>query len=168
VAGKAEDPAEQRVVGVDQPLAIGRSDEGNAAQAGKLQHGTDCLAARSADQQTDIGRLLEQFDQFVGGVGVEQRGRANFVGDVIGWRGDRAGAFHDVQRNGQVYRPARRARGPLQGGDQLRLDLFWMRDQRVVAGAVAEHAERVDPGARRFLQGALAEGGQRRLAGNDQ
>jgi hypothetical protein len=148
VAGKTENTAEQGMVGADQPLAVRRGDDGDVVQRGELQDGADRFATRAADQQPDLAGMLEVLEQFVGGFGIKQGGRSQLVGDVVGRMADGAGTFHDVQRNAQVDRAARRAHCSLQRGDQFRLDLFRVRDQRVVARAVAEHAERVDAGAR--------------------
>ncbi|MPN11409.1 hypothetical protein SDC9_158710 [bioreactor metagenome] len=58
MAGKTEDAPEQRMVGTDQPFAVGSGDEGNVALDGQLQDGADGFAAPAADQQADICRLL--------------------------------------------------------------------------------------------------------------
>ena len=67
-----------------------------------------------------------------------------------------------------MHRPHRRQLGAHQGAEQFGFCLLAMRHQRVEPGAMAQHADGIDAGARGLLQSTPAEHGQRGLAGDGQ
>ena len=168
MTAETENAAKQRVMRVDQALAIRRGDHHGPAQFGELEYGTDGFAAIHTYQENHIVGLGQHVTQRFKRIVVHQGGWLQKRTQVVGGGWQRIRTAEHIHRNAQMNRPHGNMGGSLQCGNEFVFKLLRMGYQRVVAGAVLQHGQGIDSGAGRFLQRMPAERGQGRLPGNDQ